>query len=165
MTELILQPDTGYGLLEKTGVFTIRREDARLECNCPKRRGAGCGGIAINDIPLPLRSFQLLCIDYGKRFIDRMRVRGYEYQDGSDLLMHGPFPSYELNKNLADIGSSQWGQAMYRDKEDDAEHPERVLPFVFERDVMGEYVDYVLVASFKVKDVFTDIPVEEVSNG
>jgi hypothetical protein len=162
VTELIIQPDTAVAPIQKHGIFTIRREDARLECNCPHKRGMGCGGIAVDDVPLQHRSFQLLCQDYAKRFISRMRARGYEYVDGGDVVFHGPFSSYELNKNLADIGSSQWGQAMYRDKADNAEHPERVLPFVFERNPLGEYVDYVLVATFTVRDVFTDIPLEEV---
>ena len=163
--ELILNPDIGYAPISKQGIFTIRREDARLECNCPKRRGTGCGGIAIDDIPLAFRSFQMLCQDYGRRFIARMKPRGFEFMDGDDLVIHGPFPSYELNKNLADIGSSTWAQARYRDKEDGSEHPERVLPFVFERSIQGEYVDYVLAGTFLVRDEFTEIPLEEVAHG
>lgn len=159
MTELIIQPHIELAPIEKRGSFTIHREDARLMCNCPQKRGDGCGGIAIRDIPLQFRNFERLCTAYGKRFIDRMRPRGFEFVDGADLLLHGPFPSYELNKNLADVTSGEWARAMYRDKADDLEHRERVLPFVFEVDPLGEFVDYVLVGTFLMRDVYTEIEV------
>ena len=157
MTQIIIAPEVNLATIQKQGVFTIMREDARLECNCPEKRGVGCGGIAIRDIPLALRSFQMLCEDYAKRYIERQRVRGFEYVDADDMLLHGPFPSYELNKNLTDINSPEWRRAMSRDKEDGLEHPERALQFVFERG--DAFVDYLLLASFTLRDTYTDIEV------
>ena len=160
MTELIIAPDIGFAPIERSGVFTMFREDARLECNCPKKRGMGCGGIAIDDIPLQFRTFQLVAQRYAKRFIERMKPRGYAYMDGSDIVFHGPFPSYDFDNNLSDIDSA--AKAMLPGK-DGEEHPENMLSFVFEQS--GGLVDYVLVATFLIRDEYTDIPVEAVANG
>lgn len=157
MPELIVAPELHKAVIERQGIFTMLREDAALECNCPQRRGEGCGGIAIDDIPLVFRTFQLLCQEKAKRFIQRLAARGYEFQDGSDVLVHGPFPSYEYERRLGDAGSPVWAKAMNRDYRDGLEHPERALPFVFERDPDGGFVDYVLVARFLIEDKFTDL--------
>lgn len=159
MPEIVVAPDLNKAVIERQGIFTLLREDAALECNCPKRAGSGCGGIAINDIPLLFRTFQLLAQVKAKRFIDRLKPRGYEFMDGGNVLLHGPFPSYEFDRRLGSADDPLWAKARNRDRHDDLEHPERVLPFVFERDLQGAYVDYVLVAQFLIEDKFTDLEV------
>ena len=154
MANIIVRPDLGKVLIRKSGVFTIRAEDAALECSCPANRGL-CGGIEINSIPLKFRTFELLCLEMGKKFITRQAPRGFEWT-GESLLLHGPWPSKV--SNLVDINSPTWGDAMRRDKDDGLEHPERSLGFV--SDTNEEFVDYVLVTDFLFKDRLTDLELD-----
>ena len=154
MIGIVIRPDLGKVLIQKSGIFTVRSDDAALECNCPKLRGA-CGGIEVNQIPLKYRAFELLCLDMGKKFIERQAPRGFEWT-GGNLLLHGPWPSKV--RNLVDINSPTWGDAMRRDKDDNCEHPERVLGFVSEPS--GLYLDYVLVGDFLFKDRMTDLELD-----
>lgn len=152
MTGIIVRPDVGKAVIQRQGVFSVHRENAALECNCPSLRGP-CGGIAVGDIPLNLRSFQLLCTEMGKAFISRQIPRGYEWR-GGDLLVHGPWPS--KTQNLQDASSPAWSMVGRRDPKDGLEHPERFLAAVGNPD---DYVfmDYVLVAEFLIRDEYTDL--------
>ena len=151
MIGILVASELGQVLVQKQGIFTMRADDVSLECNCPNHRGP-CGGIEIRKIPLKYRSFELLCNEMGKRFIERQKARSFEWAGGT-LLLHGPWPSKV--RNLVDIQSPTWNEAMVRDKEDGWEHPERVLGFVSEPD--GRYLDYVLVGNFLFKDQMTDL--------
>lgn len=155
MTGIIVRPEMNKVLIQKSGIFMLRRDDASLECNCPHLRGP-CGGIAISDIPLKYRAFELLCLEMGKKFIERQKPRGFEWT-GGNLLLHGPWPSKV--RNLVDIDSPTWNEAMKRDKDDGFEHPERVLSLV--TDESSEYLDYVLVGDFLFKDRMTDLEIND----
>ena len=155
MPGLIIAPDLPKVLVQRQGIFTVQAGDAAVECNCPQLRGS-CGGIEISKIPLKFRSFELLCLDMGKRFISRQYVRGYEW-DGRHLLLHGPWPSKVAN--LSDTSSPSWAAAMKRDKVDNVEHPERVLDFVAEPSEF--YLDYILVGDFLFQDRMTDLEVPD----
>ena len=149
---VITRPELAKVVIERQGIFSVHREDAALECNCPRNLGP-CGGIAVSDIPLVMRTFQLLCMEKGKRFIERQRPRGYEWR-GGDLLLHGPWPSKVQNLQSAD--SPVWATAMNRDYRDDEEHPERILHVVGEAGV-SVFMDYILCAEFLFHDVMTDL--------
>ena len=155
MPGIIVRPDLGKVLVQKSGIFTLRADDAALECNCPQKRGP-CGGIEISKIPLKYRSFELLCLEMGKKFIARQAPRGFEWT-GGDLQLHGPWPS--KIQNLVDINSPTWGEAMRRDKDDGFEHPERALGFVSEPSPL--YLDYLLVGDFLFKDQMTDLELDQ----
>lgn len=152
MVELIVRPDVGKAIIQKSGVFSVHRENALLECNCPALRGP-CGGIAVGDIPLQYRAFQLLCMAQGKAFISKLVPRGYEWR-GGDLLVHGPWPS--KYQNLQDASAPAWSMVSRRDPKDDTEHPERFLSAVGNIDDFV-FMDYVLVAEFLIRDEFTDL--------
>lgn len=158
MPGLIVAPSLPKVLIERQGIFSVHREDAMLECNCPALRGP-CGGIALDDIPLALRRFQLLCIERAKRFVERQKPRGFEWH-GAPLLLHGPWPSKV--QNLQDASSSVWASARNRDSHDDEEHPERVLHVVSDWQPSGEghvFMDYILVGTFLYQDKMTDLEV------
>ena len=153
MIGIIVAPDLGTERVERSGVFTVDALDARLiECNCPRQLGDGCGGIDLNRLPQEHRAFELKCKEMGKRFINRMAARGYEW-DG-DIVVHGPFPSHDFDNTMQDAESSQW-RNMRRSLEDGMEHPERLLPMVYER--VTHLADYVVVGSFLFKDQITDL--------
>ena len=86
----------------------------------------------------------------GDKFIGQMKSRGLEWV-GGDLRLHGPWPSYEFNKTMADIESQAWKDA---EKEDDLTH---VLQYVIEQPVQGGYSDYVLVGDFMERNVWTEV--------
>src|SRR3990167_9010197 len=124
------------------GVFTVPSEDAMVRCKCP----APCPGILLPKIPLEARQFQLLAYTFQDKLIAQQRTRGRELT--GDVRLHGPFPSYDFNKHLTDVGASMWTEAARPDKNGD-EHPELVLDAVFERDqAFSPYSDYVYVATF-----------------
>lgn len=154
MPGIIVAPEVQKARMLIQGLFSLRSEDADLECNCPQRRGNGCGGIEIASIPLTFRAFELLCNENAKKFLRSMHARGREWT-GSPILLHGPWPS--RTSNLVDIDSPQWDGAMRRDKGDGAEHPERILGFVGNPADKHEWMDYVLLAQFEVNDIYTDL--------
>lgn len=153
MVEVIIRPDVGKALIRREMVFSVHREDAALECNCPQRRGTGCGGISLDDIPLAFRTFELLCREKGKAAISRQAVRGYEWA-GGELMLHGPWPS--KTQNLQDAASPFWFGLGRRDVKDDLEHPEKFLSAVGDT-TQFTHMDYVLVADFLIRDEFTDL--------
>ena len=148
MPGIIIKPDLGKVLVRREGLFTIMREDAGLECNCPAHRGP-CGGIDIDALPLQFRVFQLLCREKAQRFIDRQRPRGYEWANGV-MALHGPWPS--RTQNLTDLNQIKTG----RDA-DGFEHPEDAARFVFESNDETPFVDYLLVGDFLFRDQMTDL--------
>ena len=156
MANIIIAPEVLKATVQIQGIFSVHREDADLECNCPQRRGAGCGGIEVAQIPLLFRKFELLCKENADRFIERMAARGRVWNN-TPILLHGPWPTRV--GGLSDIDSSVWDSAMQRDKSDGWEHPERALAFV--QDARDAYVrmDYVLLAEFELDDIFTDLEV------
>lgn len=157
MPGIIVAPDLGKVLVQKQGVFQMHREDANLECNCPRRRGDGCGGISPSKLPMQFHKFELLCLDMGSTFIAQMRRRGYEWADG-DLVVHGPFPSYDLVHTMQDADATSLAAAMRRSKDDGWEHPELALPFTQMREE-SEWVDYVCVGQFLFKDRMSDVEI------
>ena len=153
MTGIIVAPDLGTELVDRSGVFTVDAADTRLiECNCPRKLGNGCGGIDLNKLPQEHRAFELRCKEMGNRFIRQQKARGYEWV--SDLVVHGPFQSYDFANTMQDADSGQW-RNMRRSKEDGMEHPEALLPMVFER--FMHLADYVVVGKFLFKDTMTDL--------
>ena len=152
MPGIVVAPDLGKVLVQKQGIFQMHAEDARLECNCPRRRANGCGGITPSNLPFEFHDFELLCMEMGKKFLDSMRRRGYEWVKGS-LVVHGPFPSYDFNHTLGDASSNEL--VVRREKHDGFEHPERSLAFVHERNEV--WVDYVVVGEFLFRDQMSDV--------
>ena len=153
MTGIIVAPDLGTELVDRSGVFTVDAMDTRLlECNCPRRIGNGCGGIDVNKLPQEHRAFELKCKEMGQRFIRQQKARGFEW--AGDLVVHGPFQSYDFANTMQDFDSPQW-RNMQRSQEDGMEHPDQLLPMVFER--FTHLADYVVVGKFLFKDVMTDM--------
>ena len=138
----------------RRGIVTVPDELATVSCDCLRRKP--CSGLAVRSLPLDARALELQMLSMGQRFTERMAVRGYELIGG--LGLHGPWPSYEFNKHLANIEADAWKQA---EREQDLSH---VLPFVFERDAASPYKDYLLVGEFLKENVLTEVIVKE-SNG
>ena len=152
--ELILQPALGKVLVQKSGVFSVHREDAALECNCPALRGP-CGGLEVGKMPLAFRAFELLCLSNGNRFIKLMARRGFEWH-GGNLMLHGPWPSKV--QNMTDPTTPLWSTVARRDPKDDEEHPERFLYAVSDTE-NHVFMDYMVVGDFLFKDKFTDLEI------
>ena len=123
-----------------------------MTCQCALRQP--CAGLRVEDIPLGVRSLADALYAGGKRFIERMQVRGFEYA-GRGVRWHGPWVSYDFNQNLVDAEAAAWVQAEVLND------PSLVLPFVISREATVPYSDYVLVAGFIFQDRWTDIPLEE----
>ena len=154
MPGIIIAPNLDTVLVQRQGIFTLPAEDAIVGCNCQFKKP--CGGVDIDKLPFEVVAFFHTAKAMGSRFIERQVARGFEYV--GPMVLHGPFPSYDLNRNLADLESSRLKEAMRRDH-DGFEHPEMSLEFVFERDEIGNYADYVFVGDFLFKDQMTDVEV------
>ena len=158
MTGILVAPDLGTVLVERRGIFTLAAENATVACLCPERKP--CGGVDIDRLPQTETAFMHAAKDMGQRFIARQKPRGFEFPTSGRLVLHGPFPSYELNTRLSDIETSMIKDAQRRDRNGD-EHPECALPLVFERDAFGPYADYVFIGEFLFKDRMTDLEVPD----
>jgi len=101
-----------------------------------------------------MRPLELHLKAMGRRFIERMAVRGYEWT-GGDLRLHGPWVSYEFNQKLVDIEAVAWREAQSHDD------PSLVLPFVIERAATSPYSDYLLIGQFLKRSVLTEVIVQE----
>ena len=156
MTGLLVAPDLDIVLVKRQGSFTLPAENGTVACLCPQ--GRPCGGVDIDKLPQTEAAFFGVAKDMGNRFIERQKPRGFEFPLSGQLVLHGPFPSYEFNRRLADVESSVFRDAMRRDRNGD-EHPELALDVVFERDAFSPYVDYVFVGMFLFKDRMTDLEV------
>lgn len=148
MTTLVITPSLEKSLIQRRGIVTVPDEDAMAACLCVK--GQRCAGIVVNTLPLEARTLERHLRTMGDRFISRMRVRGLEWT-GGDMRLHGPWPSYELNKKLADVESQAWATA---ERENDMSH---VLPFVIEQPEQSGYSDYLLVTDFIAQNVWTEV--------
>jgi len=151
MTAIVVAPELGISKVIRRGIVTVPEELATVSCDCLRRMN--CKGLVVRELPLEARELELQMFSMGKRFIERMAVRGYESIGA--LGLHGPWPSYEFNKHLANIEAGAWKQA---EREQDLSH---VLPFVFERDAASPYKDYLLVGEFLKRNVLTEVIVKE----
>lgn len=149
---LIVTPSLERSVVQRRGIVTVPDEDATASCNCVRRQP--CNGIEVSKLPVHARKLELYMREMGDRFINRMRVRGYEWV-GGDLRLHGPWPSFEFNQKMADVESALWKQA---EREDDLSH---VLPFVIEQPQPGGYSDYRLVGDFMAQNVWTEVIVND----
>jgi len=150
LPSLLVTPSLDKTIVQRRGIVTVPNELAKAACRCP----GPCNGISINTLPLPLRPLEIHLRQMGDRFIDRMRVRGFEWV-GGDLRLHGPWVSYEFNQHVADVESAAWREA------ERSEDPSAILPFVFEQDAASPYSDYLLVGQFITTPVLTEIIVKE----
>lgn len=152
MTALVITPTLEKSLVIKRGIVTMPDEDATVSCLCVKRQN--CDGIVVDQLPVQAAVLQQHMRMMGTKFISRMGVRGLEWV-GGDLRLHGPWPSYEFNKTLADVKSQAWKDA---EREDDLSH---VLQYVIEQPVEGGYSDYILVGEFLAQNVLTEVEVPD----
>ena len=152
MTALVLTPSLEKSLVTKRGIVTVPDEDATASCLCVRRQN--CPGIVVSQLPVESATLERYMVEMGTRFIDRMRVRGLELV-GSDLRLHGPWPSYEFSKTAANIEDQAWKDA---EREGDASY---ALPFIIEQPVKGEYSDYFLVGDFIAPNVWTEVEVPD----
>lgn len=124
-------------LVQKRAIATVPARNGLLECR----------GTRLNDFPLTHRALQQYLIAGAKRFIERMKVRGFEYVDFYDVHVYGPFPSYDLPRKLRDITEFNVD-------------PERAKDLVEARkNIIEEYADYRLVANFVAIPTEFDEPV------
>lgn len=161
MPGILIAPSLDKVLVERRGIFTVPVENATVKCWCTV--GKPCQGVSIDSLPQAFHSFVMWAKQMGEMFIERQKPRGFEFPTSGELRLHGPFPSYDLNNQLADVESTALKEAMQRDK-DGVEHPEKAVPFVFEREAFNPYMDYVFIGSFLFKDRMTDLEVS-VGNG
>ena len=156
MTALVLTPNLEKSLVTKRGIVTVPDEDATASCLCVRRQN--CEGIIVKQLPVESAVLERHMTEMGTRFIDRMKVRGLELA-GGDLRLHGPWPSYEFNKTLADVESQAWKDA---ERTGDNSY---LLPFIIEQPVKGEYSDYLLVGDFIAPNVWTEVEVPDANEG
>ena len=145
-------------LVTKQAYLTVEREYAQARCPCVQGviSGEFCPGFRVSALPLEARDLQARILMAGDRWIAQKKARGLE-QYGTDLWVHGPFPSYNLDELLTDPGSTVFLEA---EQEEPAPvrgvsgdpHPEKLLPMVFERDMtaVNPLVDYVFLGYFIV---------------
>lgn len=148
MTAIVITPSLEKSLVKRRGIVTVPDEDAKVSCSCVG--GKSCDGLDVWKLPLEARTLENHMRMMGDRFVSRMKARGLEPFGG--LLLHGPWPSYEFNRTMADVESSLWKQAV---REDDASY---VLPFIIEQPEEGGYSDYLLVGDFIAPNVWTEVP-------
>ena len=155
MPGIIVSPELGVSLVTRRGIVTVPEEMAMVSCGCPHNKP--CTGLVIRNLPLPARELELQLTAMGERFIDRMRVRGFDLAGA--LVLHGPWPSYEFNQRLLDTESEAARRA---EQEGDLSY---LLPFVFERNAASPYKDYLLVGDFLKQNVLTEVVIKEARDG
>ena len=153
MANVIISPSMERVLVEKSGWFTIPREDVGLACNCVQVPPKPCGGIPLNRIPLRFAMFERLCKEMGTRFIERQRVRGFD-ENGVGLVLHGPWISRFAV--VEDPNTPEW-KGIDKRGADGFEHPELAAAKVHELTQASDFVDYVLVGQFGFTDKMTDL--------
>ena len=146
---VITTPSLGHSLVVRRGILTVPSEDALVSCACVTG-GRSCNGLQPNQLPLNAWVLEKYVREMGTRFIERMRVRGFEWV-GSELLLHGPWSSYEFNRTMVDVESSLWAEAKRLDD------PSLILPLVIEQPKLGGYMDYLLVGRFLKQYVLTEV--------
>ena len=155
-TGLVVAPELDIVKVSRRGILTVPAEDATAACFCPV--GQPCRGLMPNALPLTSRTLERHVLHMADRFKARLAVRGYELVEHS-LRLHGPWPSYELNRRLVDVEASMWREAQRADRNGDMHH-EKMLEAVFERDAASPYSDYLLVGDFLKQAVLTEVIVE-----
>ena len=153
MTGLLVAPELERSLVWRRGILTVPKEDATISCDCVT--GKPCRGLVVRDLPLEASQLQRYVQEMGTRFVDRLRVRGYDWL--GEMRLHGPWESYEFNKMAMDIESEAWKRA---EEESDLSY---ILPFVIEKDGTSPYSDYVLLGNFLLRNVLTEVVVKEES--
>ncbi len=148
MPSIVVTPDLNLVIVEERGVVTVPIEDATVRCNCPV--GIPCAGLDVDKMPLEARTLQQHLYMMGQKFIERMEIRGFKHT-GKPLRLHGPWPSYDFNNNLANMESSLWAEAKAKDD------PSLVLGYVFDRETFNPYMDYLLIGEFLEKEVLIEI--------
>lgn len=151
---LVITPSLEKSLIQRRGIVTVPDEDATISCECVSARP--CNGLTVRELPLEARTLESHMRMMGDKFVSRMRARGLEWV-GGDLRLHGPWPSYEFNRTMADVESSMWRQAESEDE------PRHVLPMVIERAPVGGYSDYLLVGDFLATNVWTEMEESDVN--
>lgn len=139
MTAILVRPKPDLVLVQKRAIATVPAHIATFKAD--NWRGSHLKGI-----PLEHRLCQMYLYEGAKKFIERMRVRGFEYRDEYDIHVYGPFPSYDLPRNLRDL--SEFNAA-----------PDVARNLVKARaTTVEEYADYRLVANFVSRPVVFDEP-------
>ena len=155
MANIIVAPELPKVIVYRRGVFSVPVEHGLVGCSCSQRvemltdEARNCVGWRIGQLPLPARLLELEALRLGWRFIERMRVRGYEpLGEDASLRLHGPWLSYNFDDTLNDVDSSVFRDAERPDKWGDA-HPEKVLGFVQNApSAIEEKFDYLLIGAF-----------------
>ena len=138
MSALVITPEINRRVTPITGRITIETDEAKVACACIRRACApqDCRGINVDAIPLQFYTLAQHFTFAGNLFRERLRARGYE-PVGSQLWIHGPVPSLELERVMADVDSRVWDEAKQRDRMYETpshplgdEHPEKTLGFV-----------------------------------
>ena len=136
---MIVRPTPEKVLVQKRAIATVPAHIATF-------RADNLHGTRLNAIPLPHRMCQQYLHAGAKRFIDRMRVRGFEYVDFYDVHVYGPFPSYDLPRTMRDLTEFNVDP-----------HVARHLVEARAKTV-EEYADYRLVANFVSRPLVFDEP-------
>lgn len=162
MTAFVVVPSLEIECVEKRGIDQVPAEDSLVSCAlCDHELGilrGDCTGFAITGIPAHLSRIEYHFREFQTRFLDAMSRRGHELQ-GSQLQIHGPFPSYDFVHQMVDINDSRLKDAKKQDRNGD-EHPELSLPVVFERLENG-FRDYVFRGMFLKQAQFTEVIVND----
>ena len=147
---MIVIPETVQRRTTKRAVVTLPKELATVRCLCP---ALDCPGINVTGLGIEHQSLQSDVLAIGAQFIERMAIRGIEHI-GTNLWLHGPFVSQEFGSHLVDVESSKWRDAQRLDKRyagfgsPGDEHPEEILPFVYDRLTTSPFCDYFLYGWF-----------------
>lgn len=141
MPAIIIRPAPDKILVQKIAIATVPAHIATFHAD--NWRGSHLKGI-----PLEHRMCQMYLYEGAKRFIERMKVRGFEYEDFYDIHVYGPFPSYDLPHNLRDLSEFN-------------ADPNVVANLVKARaTTVEEFADYRLVGNFLSRPLVFDEPAE-----
>lgn len=141
MPAIIIRPVPDKVLVQKVAIATVPAHIATF-------RADNWRGSHLKGIPLEHRMCQQYLYEGAKRFIERMAVRGFEYVDAYDIHVYGPFPSYDLPRNLRDLAEFN-------------ADPKVAANLVSARaTTVEEYADYRLVGNFVSRPLVFDEPTE-----
>lgn len=139
MPNIIVHEAPGKVLVQKRAIATVPAHIATFR--------ASPMGTHLNGIPLEHRMCQRYLMEGAKRFIERMKVRGFEYEDAYDVHVYGPFPSYNLPRTMRSITEFNVD-------------PNVAANLVEARaTTVEEFADYRLVANFVARPKVFDEPV------
>ena len=155
MPNIIVLPELGSSIVHRRGVFSVPAEYGLVGCACSRRvemltdQPRLCNGWSVGQLPIAARLLELEALRLGSRFVERMKIRGYE-PVGHDarLRLHGPWLSYNFDDILADPDSSVFRDAERPDRNGDT-HPELTLGFIHDApSKVEEKFDYLLIGAF-----------------